>query len=88
MEQTAAAPVDPAPVASSKRTSSHAAPRTAHGVSAASATGARYTIKKGDSLWKIAQAKYGDGNRWKKIANANPQIDPNNIKAGQTITIP
>lgn len=56
--------------------------------SASSAKGARYTIKKGESLWTIAQAKYGDGNKWKKIAAANPKLDPNKVQAGQTITIP
>lgn len=35
-----------------------------------------YTIKRGDSLWKIAaMAKhYGDGTKWKKIYNANKSI--------------
>lgn len=50
--------------------------------------GAKYTIKKGESLWSIAQAKYGNGNKWKAIAAANPKLDPNKVQAGQTITLP
>ena len=48
----------------------------------------KYTIKKGESLWSIAQAKYGNGNKWKAIAAANPKLDPNKVQAGQTITLP
>ena len=52
------------------------------------ASGTRYTVRKGDSLWSIAQTRYGNGNRWKTIAAANPSIDPNRIQAGQTIVLP
>jgi 5'-nucleotidase / UDP-sugar diphosphatase len=54
----------------------------------AKSSGTRYTVKKGESLWTIAQSHYGNGNKWKAIANANPQINPNKIQAGQTITLP
>jgi nucleoid-associated protein YgaU len=30
------------------------------------------TVKKGDSLWKIAEETTGDGANWQKIADANP----------------
>lgn len=33
-----------------------------------------YTIKKGDTLWKIAEKKLGAGSKWKTIYNANKQI--------------
>jgi 5'-nucleotidase len=55
---------------------------------ASSAHGAKYKIKKGDSLWSIAQSRYGNGNRWKTIARANPKINPNHILAGTTIVLP
>ena len=52
------------------------------------ASGTRYTIRKGESLWSIAQTRYGNGQKWKTIAAANPSIDPNRIQAGQTIVLP
>jgi 5'-nucleotidase len=47
-----------------------------------------YTIKHGDTLWKIAAAHYGDGKKWKQIADANPGISPSALRVGQTITLP
>ncbi len=29
-------------------------------------------VRKGDSLWKIAEELTGDGQNWRKIADANP----------------
>ena len=72
----------PASAAPSRKISSSA--RSAR----AAAGGNKYTIKKGDSLWSIAVARYGNGNKWKQIAAANPKIDPNHVRAGQTIVLP
>lgn len=47
-----------------------------------------YTIKHGDTLWKIAASHYGDGKKWKQIADANPGISPSSLRVGQTITLP
>jgi 5'-nucleotidase / UDP-sugar diphosphatase len=47
-----------------------------------------YTIKHGDTLWKIAATHYGDGKKWKQIADANPGINPSGLRVGQTITLP
>lgn len=48
-----------------------------------------YTIQKGDSLWKIAERHYGNGNRWPDIQAANPQItDPKKLPVGMTIVLP
>lgn len=57
-------------------------------VASASTGKTKYKVKKGESLWSIAQARYGNGNKWKAIAAANPRIDPNRVQAGQTITLP
>lgn len=49
------------------------------------------TVKKGDSLWKIAKKAYGDGSQYKKIYEANKYIigsNPNLIKPGQKLIIP
>ena len=57
-------------------------------IASSSAGGNKYTVKKGDSLWCIAVSKYGNGNKWKSIAAANPKMDPNKVRAGQVITLP
>lgn len=46
-------------------------------------------VSPGDSLWKIAGRYLGDGNQWREIARANPEIaDPNLIQVGQQIRLP
>src|SRR3989344_5386594 len=30
-----------------------------------------YTVQKGDTLWEVAEAKYGSGFEWNKILSAN-----------------
>ena len=52
------------------------------------ASGNTYTIKKGDTLWKIATQHYGDGKKWHQIADANPGLTPSALRVGQTITLP
>jgi nucleoid-associated protein YgaU len=47
------------------------------------------TVRKGDSLWKIAQQKLGFGGFWGCIAKANPVIqDANLIYTGQILAVP
>ncbi|MDD5195040.1 MAG: OmpA family protein [Candidatus Omnitrophica bacterium] len=49
-----------------------------------------YVIKKGDTLWKIAERELGKGYRWKYIYELNKDKikNPNKLKAGKTILIP
>jgi nucleoid-associated protein YgaU len=47
------------------------------------------TVRKGDSLWKIAQKKLGFGGFWGCIAKANPVIrDANLVYTGQVLAVP
>jgi 5'-nucleotidase len=54
----------------------------------AGANGTAYTIKRGDTLYSIARAHYGDGKQYKKIMAANPGLTPTHMKVGQVITLP
>ena len=47
-----------------------------------------HTVKSGDTLWDIAQAVYGDGSQYGRIAEASGISDPELIYPGQTLTIP
>lgn len=60
-------------------------------VSPITITGNSYTTVKGDSLWKIAVAAYGDGFGWTKIYGANKAIiglNPGKIFSGVKLSIP
>ncbi|HKA04506.1 MAG TPA: LysM peptidoglycan-binding domain-containing protein [Acidimicrobiales bacterium] len=49
-----------------------------------------HTVEPGDTLFDIAAANYGDGNRWPLLALVNRDIvaDPNLIHPGQELRIP
>ena len=66
-----------APAAPAEPPTATAAPRT-------------YTVVAGDSLSKIAKKFYGDGNKWKRIFEANRDTvkNPDLIHPGQVLKIP
>ncbi len=49
-----------------------------------------YKVVKGDSLYKIAKAKLGNGNRWKEIYELNKDKikNPNAIQVGMVLKLP
>ena len=51
-----------------------------------------YTVKTGDTLSSIAAkpAVYGNGNKWRKLYNANREVikTPNRLRAGMILKIP
>jgi nucleoid-associated protein YgaU len=50
--------------------------------------GEKYTVVKGDSLWKISVRAYQDGFKWLKIAQANHLTNPKQIHPGNVLVIP
>ncbi len=49
----------------------------------------KFTVRKGDSLWKIAQTQFGHGASWICIAHANPILrDANLIREGEVLILP
>jgi uncharacterized protein YjbI with pentapeptide repeats len=53
------------------------------------ASGSSYHLVQEDTLWKIADKKYNNGNKWPRIHQANDWIlDPDRIQAGWWIWIP
>jgi nucleoid-associated protein YgaU len=49
-----------------------------------------HEVKKGETLWKIAEHYYGDGKLYPKIFEANRDVlkDPDRIRIGQRLRIP
>lgn len=49
---------------------------------------ATYTVVAGDTLQKIAKQHYGSVNKWHRIADANPGVDPSRLRPGTTLVVP
>ncbi|MBI2933411.1 MAG: LysM peptidoglycan-binding domain-containing protein [Planctomycetes bacterium] len=47
-----------------------------------------YEVRSGDSLYVIAERKYGDAALWKLIKDANPKIKENALRIGAKLLIP
>ncbi|MBS9721017.1 5'-nucleotidase C-terminal domain-containing protein [Tianweitania sp. BSSL-BM11] len=50
--------------------------------------GGRHTVVKGDTLWDIAEAAYGDGSQWRRIQRANPGLRTQRLIVGTELQIP
>ncbi|WP_037077170.1 5'-nucleotidase C-terminal domain-containing protein [Neorhizobium vignae] len=97
MAAAPAAPAAPAPAATpapaapapNTMAAAPAKPATAAAPAAAKPAGpTKYTVVKGDSLWKIAEATYGDGEKWTEIAKLNALRHPNVIQVGAELELP
>src|SRR2546423_540478 len=60
------------PAIKTKRTPASAKANAAKPIALAS--GNSYRVQKGDTLFAIAKAQYGDGKQWQKIVAANPGV--------------
>lgn len=49
---------------------------------------AKYTVQKGDNLWKISTKFYGDGFNWVDISKENQMKNPNQLEEGKKLVIP
>ncbi|HTV71155.1 MAG TPA: 5'-nucleotidase C-terminal domain-containing protein [Rhizobiaceae bacterium] len=47
-----------------------------------------HTVVAGDNYWDLAEKYYGDGAKWKLIADANPEYKPRALPIGVTLKIP
>ncbi len=56
----------------------------------ASSSGKVHVVKDGESLWKIAKAELGNGDRWKEIYELNRDVlaKPEAVHKGQRLRIP
>ncbi len=90
---TSAAPAKPAPAKPAPAKAAvvaHPAPSPVGPAAPAgvSASGQTYVIKSGDTLGKVAKRFYGQSIKAGLILQANPGVDPKNLKVGTTIVIP
>ncbi len=56
-----------------------------------SAKARTYTVRPGDSFYKIAKEQLGDASRWNELFEANKKLvgnDPARLKVGQVLTLP
>lgn len=91
-DQTSVAPppAPEAPVVAAPEPEVSSAPSPEPATEAPPTAAKTYTVQPGDSLWKIAEAHYGNGSKYMKIFEANQPLleDPDKIFPGQELVIP
>ncbi|MDQ0321829.1 5'-nucleotidase [Pararhizobium capsulatum DSM 1112] len=71
-----------APAETAKPDAKPAEPATAPG------SETKHVIVKGDTLWDLAKATYGDGELWHRISDANGKPAPRKLEIGMELAIP
>jgi 5'-nucleotidase/UDP-sugar diphosphatase len=61
---------------------------TATETAATTTAGGKHVIARGDTLWDLAKAAYGDGTLWRRIAEANGNPRPRALHVGTELSIP
>ncbi|HTW94762.1 MAG TPA: LysM domain-containing protein, partial [Tepidisphaeraceae bacterium] len=51
-------------------------------------TARTHVVAEGETFYTIAEAEYGDGRYYLRLADANPGVNPNDLKVGQVLQIP
>ncbi|QAY71632.1 LysM peptidoglycan-binding domain-containing protein [Xylanimonas protaetiae] len=85
------ASLDPTPVPTTVPAPVPASVATSSAPAAAAATTASYTVRRGDSLWRIAEQQLGDPHRWTEIHELNRALlgdQPDLIAAGTVLQLP
>lgn len=87
-----AAGTETTPATSETVTSTDTAAKSGEAASGAAATsttaGGKHVIVRGDTLWDLAKAAYGDGTLWRRIAEVNGNPRPRALHVGAELSIP
>ena len=79
----------PPPAAAQPASAPQPAPARPQTAAAPQAPAGEYTVKEGDSFWKIAASQLGNGARYQEIIDLNPQIDPKKpLNIGMKLKLP
>ena len=54
----------------------------------ASANGINHTVKRGETLFSIAETYYGNGYEWVKLKEYNPWVEDDKLNVGEIIHVP
>lgn len=78
----------PAPTAAQTANEKPAGAAAGERMGSGEAAASSYTVVANDTLRAIAKKLFHDAGRWRDIARANPDINPNRLRPGQIIALP